>query len=97
MATELMESTDRYAAEFARLGESLSGSRLPWLRKIRETAITRFLQLGFPTRRLEEWRHTDVTPIARTAFQYAPAARPRGVDPKQIDGAALGTVSSCRM
>jgi len=40
----------------------------PWLDKLRETAFGRFTELGFPTTRDEEWRFTNVAPIARTQF-----------------------------
>jgi Fe-S cluster assembly protein SufD len=48
---------------------------------LRREAFARFLELGLPTTRHEEWRFTSVAPIARTAFEratepgaYAPAA-----------------------
>lgn len=37
---------------------------------LRKEAIGRFSELGFPTKRLEEWRATDVRPIAQTAFSF---------------------------
>jgi Fe-S cluster assembly protein SufD len=33
------------------------------LRKLRRNAMERFLKLGFPTTRLEEWRHTNVNAV----------------------------------
>ncbi|MGB9457263.1 MAG: Fe-S cluster assembly protein SufD [Bryobacteraceae bacterium] len=45
----------------------------PWLMKLRESAFARFAELGFPTARSEEWRFTNVTPIARTSFRDADA------------------------
>ena len=41
----------------------------PWLAKLRENAFARFAELGFPTPRNEEWRFTNVAPIARTKFR----------------------------
>jgi len=41
------------------------------LARMRSDAIERFGALGFPTVRMEEWRKTNVTPIARTAFESA--------------------------
>jgi Fe-S cluster assembly protein SufD len=54
------------------------------LTALRRAAIERFAQLGLPTVRQEEWRFTNVAPLARTAFrrssppppQSAPAAAP---------------------
>jgi Fe-S cluster assembly protein SufD len=46
-----------------------------WLQDVRGKAAARFAALGFPTVRDEEWRFTNVAPIASTEFQQAaPAA-----------------------
>jgi Fe-S cluster assembly protein SufD len=37
----------------------------PWVRALREAAFQRFSELGFPTTHEEEWRFTNVAPIAR--------------------------------
>src|ERR1039457_688983 len=39
-----------------------------WLQSLRDAAFARFAALGFPTTHDEEWRFTNVAPIARTAF-----------------------------
>jgi Fe-S cluster assembly protein SufD len=49
------------------------GSR--WLQDLRDQAASRFVELGFPTVREEEWRFTNVAPIATSEFQLAPQAR----------------------
>ncbi|MCH9036424.1 MAG: Fe-S cluster assembly protein SufD [Chloroflexi bacterium] len=38
------------------------------MRRIREEAITRFKETGFPTPRDEDWKYTNVAPIARARF-----------------------------
>jgi Fe-S cluster assembly protein SufD len=43
------------------------------LEPIRREAARRFSELGFPTTRNEEWRFTNVAPIAKTSFARAPA------------------------
>jgi Fe-S cluster assembly protein SufD len=45
--------------------------------QIRRNAAQRFEELGFPTTREEEWRFTNVAPIARTQFTPASAVRNR--------------------
>lgn len=42
-----------------------------WLQQARRAAYERFSSLGFPTPKHEEWRHTNVAPIARTPFVAA--------------------------
>jgi len=44
-----------------------------WLGTIRETARARFAETGFPTRRHEAWRFTELKGLTQTRFQPAPA------------------------
>jgi Fe-S cluster assembly protein SufD len=45
----------------------------PWLQKLRRGGVAAFEKLGFPATRDEEWRFTNLAPLARTAFAL-PAA-----------------------
>jgi Fe-S cluster assembly protein SufD len=40
----------------------------PWIQQLREAGFRRFAEFGFPTTHDEEWRFTNVAPIARTRF-----------------------------
>ena len=40
----------------------------PWVQELRNAGFRRFAELGFPTTRSEEWRFTNVAPIARAAI-----------------------------
>lgn len=42
-----------------------------WLERLREGAFGRFEELGFPTTDEEEWKYTNVAPLARKAFRPA--------------------------
>jgi len=42
-----------------------------WLDELRKSALERFLEVGFPNRRMEAWRFTDPARIARIPFRYA--------------------------
>ena len=42
-----------------------------WLNELRAEAIAVFAERGFPSRRLEEWRYTNVAPIAKGGFELA--------------------------
>ncbi|MFI5179987.1 MAG: Fe-S cluster assembly protein SufD [Thermoanaerobaculia bacterium] len=63
---------------FLARGEQLlqsEGARAPlFLRRLRETGLAAFGRLGFPAADDEEWRYTNVGPIAEGAFTAAPAA-----------------------
>lgn len=44
-----------------------------WLRTARAAAFGRFLEQGFPTTKDEEWKFTNVAPIAQTEWRATPA------------------------
>jgi len=60
--------TDRYVAAFE-AGRNRRPSGPRWLEATREAAIRRFGELGFPTTRDEDYRFTNVSAIADTAFE----------------------------
>jgi Fe-S cluster assembly protein SufD len=57
------EQTGLWLNEFTR-----QPAAAPWIQKLRENAFERFAQAGFPTTHDEEWRFTNVAPIARGRF-----------------------------
>jgi len=56
---------------FAQFEGRAAGGDREWLRAIRRSAMARFSELGFPTTRDEDWRFTNVAPIAETSFRLA--------------------------
>ena len=61
-----------YAVAFDSQGAGLPGGGR--VAELRRAAMQRFGELGFPDTGQEEWRFTDVAPIARTPFDLDPAA-----------------------
>lgn len=60
-----------YNAEFRR---SLESSTQPaWLKILREEAFQFFTENGFPTPNDEEWKYTNLAPLARENMSVAPA------------------------
>ncbi len=62
---------DWYVAQFELFQKNLNGKAGFPINRIRQNAIARFTELGFPTLRDEEWRHTDISPIAQGHFKQA--------------------------
>lgn len=71
MSVTMMQDTKSYLESFARFEKSSTQNGWAWLSPIRQAAIGRFSELGFPTTRDEDWRFTNVAPIARTSFQFS--------------------------
>ena len=63
-----------------------------WAHDLRQAAMSRFQSLGFPTARRgnEEWKYTDVGPIAKAPFQAPDSTVLPRVDATDVDGASLG-------
>ena len=79
---EVLEQQDTYQTDFERLKES-AGEAWAWFEPARERAFARFRELGFPHRKMEEWRFTDVRPIARTSFTL-PEPGPPTIAPETV-------------
>ena len=70
----VVERLDPVLAEHARFIQGRGAKAPSWVRELRGRGADRFAALGFPTVRQEEWRFTNVTPIADTPFRLAEAA-----------------------
>ncbi len=65
-----VELKQDYGADFEALVNN-GGGDPHWILPVRRRAMDRFQALGFPTTREEDWRFTNVAPIAHTPFQPA--------------------------
>jgi Fe-S cluster assembly protein SufD len=72
MVTELAKTENNYQIAF-RSVRDLSPT-VPWLELVRSSAMERFEQLGFPTVHDEDWKYTNLAPLAKQSF--VPATRP---------------------
>jgi Fe-S cluster assembly protein SufD len=66
-----------------------------WLQSIKQSALDRFVSLGFPTTRSERWKYTNVAPIAKSAFKLAPNSLDLPV--KLIDESVLSRAGGRRL
>jgi Fe-S cluster assembly protein SufD len=69
--SKIIEGKDAWVADFAQFAKSAAGKNYPWLDAIRREAIERFAESGFPTTQNEQWRNTNVAPIADGPFKLA--------------------------
>lgn len=76
---------DHYIEEFERSIQDAAGSPLVELRR---AAMRRFLEIGFPHRRDEEWRFTDIRSITDLPYSLAPYEV--GTERPAVDPASLG-------
>jgi Fe-S cluster assembly protein SufD len=84
-----------YLESFERFEKSAPGQDVPWLQKLRRAAFARFCEVGFPTARVEDWRFTDVSGVAGTAFQLA--AKTGGFLGRNLAPLAQSAFKSCTL
>ncbi len=84
---------DRYAA----VAEALPGAQDRRVRARREAALERFSALGFPGTRLEDWKYTDVRPIAEGRFTPEPSAPTPALEPASFAAQFFAGLEAHRM
>ena len=82
--TRPADVTERYVADFRAFASNGAAGAPAWLKEVREAAIARFAELGFPSMKQEEWRFTNTAPIAETAFALSHPRAGGGVTSAQL-------------
>ena len=80
-----------YGTTFERIAKLPSAA---WLADLRQTAMARFVELGLPTNRLEDWKYTSTAALAKIPFGASESAS--GVSPNEADALGLGVWTDCR-
>ena len=65
------ESKEPYLAAFKRIRASGQCAGPAWLEQLRQAGIASFDALGFPTLKNEDWKYTNVEPIAAQSYVQA--------------------------
>ena len=68
-----------------------------WLASLREAGIVSFVECGFPTIRDEDWRFTNVAPLARLPFRPVMKRVADGLTPEKLAGFPLGSLEARRL
>ncbi len=71
MVSQIVKEENQYQAAFRQLQQSTAASNTAWFGRLRESAMDRFEQLGFPSVKEEEWKYTNVAPITKLTFNPA--------------------------
>jgi Fe-S cluster assembly protein SufD len=65
--------TQRYVEHYRAFSANGGGAAPEWVRALRGAALERFVALGFPTTKNEDWHFTSVAPIAEREFKLVTA------------------------
>ena len=87
-------TADVYLEKFRRFETGVTGPK--WLPPLHQAGMARFSEVGLPTLNDEDWRFTNIAPIARLPFH--PALDPTdGVTQQQLQSLAFATQSGSRL
>lgn len=76
--TQTADRESHYLDEFATSESRLQSEGPSWLYPLRKAAISHFADIGFPTKKVEDWKYTDITPITKLAARRPAAPGPAG-------------------
>jgi Fe-S cluster assembly protein SufD len=80
MVTEIITTDNSYQEAFRKLQESQPDSPGSWLKRLRESSMESFQELGFPSVKDEEWKYTNVSAIAKINFKSATVLESTSID-----------------
>ena len=95
MTQQANNGTELLVEEFSRVAAAASAPK--WLQPLRQAGIAGFAALGFPKLSDEDWRFTNIAPIAQLPFSLAQAAAVNGAETKLIDESAFAKMAGHRL
>jgi Fe-S cluster assembly protein SufD len=81
---------DLYRASFESFRAGRPDGEPTWLQSLRNQAMDRFQERGFPTTRDEDWKYTSVAAVARTPFVPARESDIAAVTPEAVAALLFG-------
>lgn len=99
MATEIVKEKNAFRDAFQVLQQQHGERSAGWIARLRESAIDRFEQLGFPTTGEEDWKYTNVAPLTKMSFEIIPArgAAAQSFDATQLSGFTYAEADGSRL
>lgn len=86
-----------YLEAFGERRDALPGRDRRWLQQLREAAIARFGDLGFPGPGNEDWKYTRLAALRKQNFRPA-AGGAAGIDPRTLaEGTGVAPAGQCRL
>src|SRR5512133_480735 len=89
------KSTEAHLEGFQRF--ELETKQPAWVFPLRKAGIARFAELGFPTPADEDWRFTNVAPIAKLPFKPLFQPSKSSLTPEQVAALTFGAIDANRL
>ena len=74
MPQAIQEKSSHWTSAFREVHEHANRRVPSWIERMRESALAHFESVGFPTVDQEDWKYTNVAPLAKREF--VPASSP---------------------
>ena len=91
----VMKEADQYLETFERF--EAQAKQPAWIFPLRKAGIARFAELGLPTLKQEDWRFTNVAPIAKLPFKPVLHVSRDGLTREAIAGFTFGRLAASRL
>jgi len=95
MTTKGNNGTEAVVAQFAQFAADTHGPK--WLAPLRKAGLASFADQGYPTLRDEDWRFTNVAPVAKLDFHPAPAVAANGAESRAISESVFDGLDGHRL
>jgi Fe-S cluster assembly protein SufD len=95
MTQKANNGTELLVGKFSQL--EAASQQPKWLAPLRKAGLASFADQGFPKLSDEDWRFTNVAPIAKLNFQLAKEVSVNGAESKLIDESAFTKLSGHRL
>jgi Fe-S cluster assembly protein SufD len=66
-----LQNYQHYVAQFKAFEQNGASKSPTWVNDVRKNALIEFTNRGFPTTKQEDWKYTNIAPIAKASFQYS--------------------------
>src|SRR5580658_2974036 len=95
MTPKANNGTEAVVEKFSHLASAAAGPK--WLAPLRKAGIASFADQGFPTLHDEDWRFTNVAPVARLNFQPASPVAANGTESRAISESVFAGLTGHRL
>ena len=89
MVSQILKEESAYAESFRALQQRSGAFSGSWVERLRSNAFASFERLGFPTTYHEEWKYTNVAPIAKTKYETSLASEKEALQTQALNIAQL--------
>ncbi len=94
---DVQEEKNIYLSNFVRFEKAVARDGQSWVHRLRKAAMKRFSELGFPGPRDEDWKFTNVAPLAKIPFRPVTELEADGLTREKVAQLVPPVPGACRL